>query len=50
MRARRRDDAATANCYRGFSPDKARGDRLRAERKMLEVSETKEALVQAYGC
>ena len=33
-----------------WHPDKARGDRLRAERKMREVSEAKEALVQAYGC
>ena len=33
-----------------WHPDKARGDRLRAERKMREVSEAKEALVSAYGC
>ena len=33
-----------------WHPDKARGDRLRAERKMREVSEAKEALVAAYGC
>jgi len=35
---------------RKWHPDKARGDKIRAARKMREVSEAKEALNNQYGC